>query len=87
MPFQLKTIVLYGWKFSGFLTLIPPINFCPENVFFMSAVYNNHIQKKPVLNGHSKKDKTKVLKTNSSLMKVESIAECYSAIFLTCIKR
>ena len=38
-----------------------------------------------------KKDKTKVLKTNGSLMKVESIAECslleHSAILLTCIKR
>ena len=36
---------------------------------------------KPVLSGHSK-----VLKTNGSLMKVKSIAEC-SAILLTCIKR
>ena len=33
----------------------------------------------PVLGGHSKIDKTKVLKTNDSLM--------YSAILLTCIKR
>ena len=31
---------------------------------------------KPVLGGHSKTDKTKVLKTNGNLMKVESIAEC-----------
>ena len=31
---------------------------------------------KPVLIGHSKIDKTKVLKTNGSLMKVESIAFC-----------
>ena len=31
---------------------------------------------KPVLSGRSKVDKTKVLKTNGSLMKVESIAEC-----------
>ena len=31
---------------------------------------------KPVLSGHSKTDKTKILLTNSSLMKVESIAEC-----------
>ena len=34
------------------------------------------IKVKPVLSGHSKIDKTKVLKTNGSLMKVESIAEC-----------
>ena len=31
---------------------------------------------KPVLSGNSKVDKTKVLMTNGSLMKVESIAEC-----------
>ena len=31
---------------------------------------------KPVLSSHSKIDKTNVLKTNGSLMKVESIAEC-----------
>ena len=30
----------------------------------------------PVLSGHSKLDKTKVLMTNGSLMKFESIAEC-----------
>ena len=31
---------------------------------------------KPVLSGHSKIDKTKILMKNGSLMKVESIAEC-----------
>ena len=31
---------------------------------------------KPVLSCHSKKDKTKILMTNGSLMKVENIAEC-----------
>ena len=47
-----------------------------------------HSTVKPVLSGHSKIDKTKVLKTNGSLMKVESIVECSwtSAILLTCIK-
>ena len=34
----------------------------------------------------TKIDKTKILMTNDSLMKVESIAEC-SAILLKCIKR
>ena len=38
---------------------------------------------KHVLRGHSKIDKTKIVMTNGSLMKVESIA----AILLTCIKR
>ena len=32
--------------------------------------------KKNVLSGHSKIDKTKVLKTDGSLMQVECIAEC-----------
>ena len=36
---------------------------------------------KPVLSDHSKMDKTKVLKTNGSLMKVESIAECSLGAF------
>ena len=31
---------------------------------------------KPVLSGHSKIDKTKVLKANGSLMEAESIAKC-----------
>ena len=44
---------------------------------------------KPVLSGHSKKDKIKVLKPCGSLMQVESIAECleHSSLLLTCIKR
>ena len=37
---------------------------------------------KPVFRSHSKIDKTKILMTDGSLMKVESISEC-----LTCIKR
>ena len=36
---------------------------------------------KPVLSGHSKIDKTEVLKANGSLMKVESIAECSLGAF------
>ena len=36
---------------------------------------------KPVLSGHSKIDKTNVLKTNGSLMKAESIAECSKRAF------
>ena len=36
---------------------------------------------KSVLSGHSKLDKTQILKTNGSLMKVESIAECPKRAF------
>ena len=39
---------------------------------------------KPVLSGHSKRDKTKIFMTYGSLMKVESK---HSAILLTCIKQ
>ena len=35
----------------------------------------------PVLSGHSKIDKTNVLKTHGSLMKVENIAECSLGAF------
>ena len=45
---------------------------------------------KPVQNSHLKIDKTKILMTTGSLMKVESIPEWpleHSAILLTCIKR
>ena len=48
------------------------------NTVFSSNMFSNTV--KPVLSGHSKIDKTKVLKTNGSLIKVESI-------LLTCIKR
>ena len=36
---------------------------------------------KSVLSGHSKIDKPKLLKTNCSLMEVESIAECSLGAF------
>ena len=39
---------------------------------------------KPVLSGHAKIDKTKVLMTNGSLMKVENIAECSLWSILQC---
>ena len=46
---------------------------------------------KPVLSGHSKIDKKKVLMTNGSIVKVKRVAECskgeHSAIHLTCIKQ
>ena len=44
----------------------------------------------PVLSGNSKLDKTNILMTDSSIMKVGSIAECsreHSAMLSTCIKR
>ena len=37
---------------------------------------NREYTVKPVMSGHSKIDKTKIILTNGSLIKVESIAEC-----------
>ena len=43
--------------------------------FLQNTQLNNTV--KPVLSGgHSKINKTKILMTNGSLMKIESIAEC-----------
>ena len=44
----------------------------------------------PILSGHSKIDKIKVLNTSGSLVQVKRIAECscpveHSALFLACI--
>ena len=44
-----------------------------SGVFFLNTMITTV---KHVKNGHSKIDKTKVLKTNGSLMKIEIIADC-----------
>ena len=44
-------------------------------------ILSNSNTVKPVLSRHSKIDKTKILMTNGSLMKVESIAECSLGAF------
>ena len=44
-------------------------------------LYLIEITVKPVLCGHSKTDKMKVLKTGGSLMLVQSIAECSRGAF------
>ena len=41
----------------------------------MWEVFSSIMYSKTCVNGHSKIDKTKILMTNSSLMKIESIAE------------
>ena len=66
-----------------------------DNYEFTIATKNSHpvalcSNSKTCQNGHSKLDKIKVLKTNGSLMKVESVTECSFGAFcdtLTCIKR
>ena len=58
-------------------------------MFISTSSYSLDYTVKPVLSGHSKIDKTKILMTKGSLMKVESIAECSLGAFcntLACIK-
>ena len=43
---------------------------------YIKFTASNQYTVNPVLSGHSKKDKTRILMTNGSLMKVESISEC-----------
>ena len=66
---------------SSILTLIMLdiyINYSPHQ-FLSHYIARFHLLAytvKPVQYGHSKIDKTKILMTNGSLMKVKSIAEC-----------
>ena len=54
-------------------------------MYMIKSIWVTHmglnITVKPVLSSHSKIDTTKALKTNGSLMKVESIAECSLGAF------
>ena len=54
-------------------------SFSNTQISFPNNSFANTV--KPVLSDHSKIDKTKVLKTIGSLMKVESIAECSLGAF------
>ena len=76
----LSTRVMFSWLLNQFAAL-----FLEDLMLSASKFYSHYSPTvKPVLSGHLKKDKTKVLVENCSLMKVESIAECSP---LTCIKR
>ena len=59
-------------------SLVPHAFLCAYNVSYeLSFVKHFYVVTvHPVLSGHSKINKTKVLMENGSLMKVESIAEC-----------
>ena len=48
----------------------------PRNAKRIGAHGGVRTTEKPVLNCHTKIDKTKILMTNGSLMKVQSIGEC-----------
>ena len=51
--------------------------FCIALKIFCNSILRKTMSVKSVLSGHSKIDKIKVLMQNGSLMKVESIAECF----------
>ena len=66
--------------------LLPPFHSEPESKVVICCNGGGGLSTvKPGLSGHSKIDKTKVLKTCGYLMWVKSTTE--SAILLTCIKR
>ena len=56
----------------AFFSNLYPASICFQNTDSLWLLHTV----KPVLSGHLKIDKTKVLMENVSLMKVESIAEC-----------
>ena len=64
-------------------TGVYPIMSLPVIIYLLlfTCFYEKWHTVSPVLRGHSIIDKTKVLKTNGSLMKVESIAECSLGAF------
>ena len=49
---------------------------CRNGIAPISPKFDATNTVKPVLNGHTKIDKTNVLKTDGSLKQMESIAEC-----------
>ena len=61
-----------------FLNLISKSDFTviQSNMYHHMFICREWAMVKPVENGHSKIDKIKILMTNDSFMKVESIAEC-----------
>ena len=70
-PDQLASTEIFFLKIKKDMKLIVS---CSHDCHFQGTV-------KPVLRCHSKTDKTKILKTNGSLMKVKSIAECSLGAF------
>ena len=73
---NLKTCSITKKYWHGQLSLDKlKINWRMENQS-QNTEFRNNYTVKPVLSGHSKIDKTKILMKNGSLMKVKSIAEC-----------
>ena len=80
----------YEWKNPSVLKTSGKLIIEPYYMYLYIQFHHNTL--KPVLSGHSKTDKTEVLKACGTLMQVKSTAECstgveHSAILLTCIKQ
>ena len=74
-----------GWGSASANSLTRACLACAHNIgmkmkteanLFLDPLDRSSCTIKPVLSGHLKIDKTKVLMENGSLMKVKSIAEC-----------
>ena len=68
---QSQIFILLRLRFFLFFLLLTGLHFS-KNMYTV----------KPVLSGHSKIDKTNILMTNGSFMKVESIAKCSTGSIL-----
>ena len=64
-----------NWEHYALFTVTADILTFWSNIM-QQVHFNIPSSVKPMLNGHSKIDKTKIFMTNGNLMKVESMAEC-----------
>ena len=71
---QLDLTHIVAYFFNGFVSNFFAKWNPPSQFYCMNQLNEDTV--KPVYNSHSKIDKTKILMTNGSFMKVESIAEC-----------
>ena len=65
--------IVFSWLNLYFVHSLPSLYITRHLLFLIAKAC---ITEKPVLSGHSKIDKTKVIMENDRLIKVESIAEC-----------
>ena len=83
VPINLSLQILYSMPcYNTDMDITHPgsnLFFLPWN--FTKELWSFSYTVKPALSGYSKIDKTNILKTNGSLMKVDSIAECSLGAF------
>ena len=82
-PFQWRSLAGRWWPAYSGVWILPPV-YNTRACILLNITYSWHRTiktVKPLYNGHPKLNKTKILMTTASLMKVESIAECFGAYF------